>query len=110
MPGSGTRTFPSPASDCCGRMTRRPERGAPPAAGAAAPATATPEASAAWRGLLAAWAALAVLAAARGALAFVPSMAFWSLNLQRFLAPAAAWATWGLLAVALLPAVARRIT
>ena len=56
------------------------------------------------------WLAACVLAAARAALAFVPTMHLWSLNLQRFLAPPAAWLPWALAALALIPPVARRAT
>ena len=55
------------------------------------------------------WLALAILLLARAALAFVPSMWAWGLNLHRFLAPAMAWAPWGLAALALVPPVARRL-
>ncbi|OGF16614.1 MAG: hypothetical protein A2W00_02150 [Candidatus Eisenbacteria bacterium RBG_16_71_46] len=54
------------------------------------------------------WATLAVLAVARLALAFVPTMWAWSLNLQRFLEPLPAWAWWTLAAIVLIPALARR--
>jgi tetratricopeptide repeat protein len=53
------------------------------------------------------WWILAVLAAARAALAFVPSMWAWSLNLQRFLPLLAGWVPWGLAALALIPALGR---
>ena len=54
------------------------------------------------------WAVAALLVAARAALAFVPTMHLWSLNHQRFLGLAWAWLPWGLAALALLPAIARR--
>jgi tetratricopeptide (TPR) repeat protein len=54
------------------------------------------------------WAVAAALVAARAALAFVPTMHLWSLNLQRFLGPAWAWLPWALAALALLPSIARR--
>jgi hypothetical protein len=53
--------------------------------------------------------AAAALVAARAVLTFVPTMWAWSLNLQRFLSPAWAWAPWALAAASLLPAVARRL-
>ncbi|HEY2954006.1 MAG TPA: tetratricopeptide repeat protein [Candidatus Eisenbacteria bacterium] len=52
---------------------------------------------------------LAISAVARLALAFVPSMWLWGLNVQRFLATAAAWAPWAAAALALHPAVARAL-
>ena len=73
---------------------------APPRAAAADPD--------ARRALLALWITLAALALARAVLAFVPDMFGWGLNLQRFLAPAWAWAPWALAALALVPALARR--
>jgi hypothetical protein len=54
------------------------------------------------------WASLALLALARAGLALVPSMRAWSLNLQRFL-PAWGWALWAVGALALVPALARRL-
>ena len=72
------------------------------------PAATAPPAAAARAGLLIA-AGLAVIVAARAALAFAPGMWAWSLNLHRFLAPVWAWAPWALLALALIPAVARRV-
>src|SRR5262245_35250748 len=51
----------------------------------------------------------AALVAARAVLTFVPTMWAWSLNLQRFLTPAWAWAPWALTAASLLPAIARRL-
>jgi len=61
------------------------------------------------RAALALWITLALLAAARAALTFVPDMHAWSLNLQRFLAPAWAWTPWALAALALVPALAQRV-
>ena len=90
----------------------RADRGAPRRAGAAVPAAASPAAAPAVRGAdaaaLALGATLAALLAARAALTFVPSMGFWSLNLQRFLAPAWGWGLWGLAALAFAPPVTRR--
>jgi hypothetical protein len=57
---------------------------------------------------LALWAVLVLLVLARAALAFVPNMLGWGLNLQRFLAPPWAWAPWALTALVLVPALARR--
>ncbi len=56
------------------------------------------------------WVALVVLVLARATLAFVPSMALWGLNVQRFLAPAWAWLPWALAALTVLPPVARVLT
>lgn len=56
------------------------------------------------------WAALAALLLARLALAFVPSMWFWGLNVQRFLAPVPAWGLWAVAALGLVPPVARALT
>ncbi len=61
------------------------------------------------RAALALWVALVLLVLARAALAFVPNMYGWSLNLQRFLAPWWAWAPWVLAALALVPPLARRV-
>jgi hypothetical protein len=61
------------------------------------------------RAALALWIALIVLAALRAVLAFVPNMYLWSLNLHRFLSPAEAWVPWGIAALALIPAVSRRV-
>ncbi len=60
------------------------------------------------RAALVLWLVLVLLAAARAALTFVPSMWAWSLNLQRFMAPATAWALWMVAALALVPVLARR--
>ena len=60
------------------------------------------------RAAVALWASLALLALARAVLAFVPDMHAWSLNLQRFLAPAWAWVPWALAALVLAPPLARR--
>ena len=54
------------------------------------------------------WLALAALALARSALAFVPSMWGWGLDLLRFLAPIPGWTLWTLASLALLPSLARR--
>jgi hypothetical protein len=89
---------------------RRPEPRPARARRPAPPAVAAPTGPgpAARRAAVALWATLALLALARGLLAFVPDMHAWSLNLQRFLAPAWAWAPWALLALALVPPLARR--
>lgn len=60
---------------------------------------------AARRAALALWVALVLLVLARAALAFVPSMYGWGLNLQRFLAPGAGWVLWILLAATCVPAL-----
>jgi len=86
-------------------MTKKRSRPDAPPERAAAPA---PGDGAAARAALALWVTLVVLALARAALAFVPSMTGWGLNLQRFLAPAWAWAPWAIAALALVPALARR--
>lgn len=57
---------------------------------------------------IALWVALAALAIARAAAPFAPGMALWSLNLPRFLAPAAAWIPWAIATAALVPTVSRR--
>ena len=57
---------------------------------------------------LALWCALALLAATRAALAFVPSMWGWGLNHPRFLSPGWAWLPWLVAAAALVPAFATR--
>jgi hypothetical protein len=64
--------------------------------------------AAASRALTALAVSLAVLALARAALTFAPGMWLWSLNLQRFLAPPLAWITWGAVALAFVPPLARR--
>lgn len=58
---------------------------------------------------IALWIVLALLVAARAALAFLPTMWAWSLNLNRFLSPVAGWALWVVAAIALVPAVSRRV-
>ena len=73
-----------------------------------APAGVQAGAAVARRAALALWTVLVLLALARAALAFVPNMLGWGLNLQRFLAPPWAWAPWALAALALVPALARR--
>src|SRR5262245_35118052 len=55
------------------------------------------------------WLGLIMLAIARAVLAFVPSMWGWGLNLMRFTAPVPAWTLWALAALALVPAVARKV-
>ena len=90
---------------------KRPEprrAGAPKPARGPRGAAPAPESPAARRAAVALWATLALLALARGVLAFVPDMHAWSLDLQRFLAPAWAWGPWALAALALVPPVARR--
>jgi hypothetical protein len=67
---------------------------------------ARPGAAAAATGL---WISLVVLVVARGALAFTHGMWMWGLNLQRFLDPLLAWLPWLIMALALVPALARRI-
>jgi tetratricopeptide (TPR) repeat protein len=57
---------------------------------------------------LALWVVLVVLALARAALAFVPSMWGWGLDLLRFIAAAPGWTLWALSALALVPGLARR--
>ncbi|HET9327098.1 MAG TPA: tetratricopeptide repeat protein [Candidatus Eisenbacteria bacterium] len=56
------------------------------------------------------WGLLATLLLLRAIMVFHPSMWTWSLNLQRFLAPAWGFGLWALAAVALIPGVARRAT
>ena len=55
------------------------------------------------------WIALLVLAAARLVLAFTPGTWVWGLSLQRFLDPWMAWLPWMVVALALVPAVARAL-
>jgi hypothetical protein len=76
---------------------------------ARAPAGVQAGAAGARRAALVLWAVLVLLALARAALVFVPNMLGWGLNLQRFLAPPWAWAPWVLAALALVPALARRV-
>ena len=59
------------------------------------------------RGAIALWSTLAGLALARLTLAFIPSMALWGLNLQRFLAPVVGVGLWAIAAAALVPGIAR---
>lgn len=54
-------------------------------------------------------AALAATAAARAVTTFVPSMWPWGINLQRFLDPTLAMATWAVVACTLVPAVGGRL-
>ena len=86
-----------------------------PAATARAPsaldarsAPAPADAAAATRAATALAVTLAVLLVARAVLVFVPSMAAWGINVQRFLPLPAAWLPWMIAALALVPAVARR--
>jgi hypothetical protein len=58
---------------------------------------------------MALWVVLGVLALARAALAFVPSMWAWGLNALRFVPPVPGWLLWAVSAVALVPALARRL-
>jgi hypothetical protein len=66
------------------------------------------EPAAAERAALAAWAAVALLAAARALLPLLPSTWAWSLALLRFLPPLPGWGLWALAAASLWPHVARR--
>jgi len=54
------------------------------------------------------WIWLAVLVLARALLAFMPSMWGWGVNVQRFVDPSLAWFSWALMALALVPAFAKR--
>lgn len=65
------------------------------------------DSTAADRAALAAWVALALLAAARAVLAATPSTWGWSLALLRFLPPVPGWGLWALATATLAPAVAR---
>ena len=89
-----------------GKPSRRPERAQ--AARAAAPPPEALDPTAADRAAVALWLALAALVVVRGALSFVPSMAGWALNLQRFLPPWT-WALWLASTLALVPPLARRL-
>jgi tetratricopeptide (TPR) repeat protein len=80
---------------------------APPAAGAAPPPAVAPGAARVASAVLSAL--LVALAAGRAIATFVPTMAAWGLNLQRFLAPGIAWTTWGIAALALVPAIGARL-
>jgi hypothetical protein len=53
------------------------------------------------------WWTLLALVLARALSTFVPSMWAWGLNLQRFLRPLLAWAPWLLMALPLVPRIAR---
>src|SRR5438093_2924749 len=55
------------------------------------------------------WVILVVLAALRATFAFVPSMWAWGIHLLRFTHPVAGWALWAAAALALVPALARRV-
>lgn len=96
-----------------GARTRGRRPAAPRPRPTAAPArprpTPAPPTAGADRAALALWAWLVALAAARAALAFVPTMHGWALNLHRFLHPLVAWLPWALVAAALAPPVARRL-
>src|SRR5262245_36723136 len=93
------------APDPTRRGPRAPRRGAAP------PVEPIPDSvlASASRAATALWVALAVLTLARLALPFTPSMWFWGLNLQRFLAPLPAWGLWGAAALALVPKAARAL-
>ncbi|HTM57374.1 MAG TPA: hypothetical protein VL123_03055 [Candidatus Udaeobacter sp.] len=84
-------------------MTTRPRR-APRKAVAEAPADAQAERAARALGI-----ALAVLAALRLVLGFSRGMWAWGLNVQRFLDAVIAWPLFTLLALSLVPSVARRL-
>ena len=85
----------------------RAERRANPPARAPRSEPAPAPQAAAGRAALALWVTLALLLVARLALAFVPTMWFWGLNVQRFLAPVWAWAPWAVAALALVPPLSR---
>ena len=90
-------------------MTVRPPRAAADRGGSA-PERRTNERPTSGAGAaLTLWIALVVLAVLRAVLAWVPTMHGWSLNLHRFLSPAAAWPLWGLATLALIPALSRRV-
>jgi predicted NAD-dependent protein-ADP-ribosyltransferase YbiA (DUF1768 family) len=55
------------------------------------------------------WSVLAALVLMRAALAFVPSMWGWGLNLLRFVAAVPGWALWLMGALALIPGVSRAL-
>jgi tetratricopeptide (TPR) repeat protein len=80
-----------------------------PAPEAAADPGPAPAAAAADLGARAVWVALAGLALARAAAAFVPGTWGWGLDAQRFVAPLPGWTLWALAALALVPALARRL-
>jgi tetratricopeptide (TPR) repeat protein len=96
-----------------GRRREKLERG-PRADGAhrdtarAALAPPPPDTAAASRAALALAVILALLAAARVSLAFVPGMAAWGFNALRFV-PAIGWPLWALSALALIPPLARPV-
>jgi hypothetical protein len=89
------------------RGTARPgrESGARPAPPDAPPL----DEAAAARALTALAVSLGTLALARAALTLASGTWLWSLNLQRFLSPALAWGTWGVVALALVPSFSRRV-
>src|SRR5262245_47275965 len=62
------------------------------------------------RAAIALWLALAVLAAARAAFAFLPGTWLWPQILHRFLSPVTGWGLWLLVVLALLPGAARVAT
>jgi len=91
----------------------KPARGeARAVAAGAAPQAGPPAASsaAAERAATALWLVLAASALARLALAFLPTMWLWGLNVQRFLAPVPAWGLWAAAALGLHPPIARALT
>ena len=91
-------------------MSRKSRRGATAAAKAIAP-PATPAASdrGADRAAIALWVTLAVMVALRAAFGFGTGTRMWSLTLHRFLVPIAGWGLWLLAALALVPALSRRL-
>ena len=91
------------------RRADRPRGPLAPAAGAKTAAIPSAAPAAAERAAAVLWVVLAALLLARLALAFVPSMWLWGLNLQRFLGPVAAWGLWALAAIALAPPLARAL-
>ena len=101
MPKSGSKRRRAASSE--GARPPAPEaRARPPVEPSASPP--------ADRAAIALWIVLAGLALARAVLAFVPSMWAWSLNLQRFMAPATGWTLWAIATLALVPPFARRAT
>jgi tetratricopeptide (TPR) repeat protein len=103
----------SPARADARGERKRPRGREPHGAGAESSASAAPLAvaapAAAERAAVALWIALAALALARLGLSYVPSMWVWGLNLQRFLAPPAAWVLWVVATLALAPAIAKAL-
>jgi len=90
---------------------RHPHRSPAKAAPSRAPRPVAPEAAgdAADPAAVALWVTLAVMVAARAAWALVPGTWMWSLTLHRFLPPLAGWGLWLIAALALVPALARRL-